>query len=96
MEKLILTFECHEGKGQELLTILKSALQTTRSQKGCISVQAYTDSSNPNRIILLQEWEDKDSQISYMKWRSDTGQQDVLGTILLRPIIECWLAPAEV
>jgi quinol monooxygenase YgiN len=91
MDKLILTFECNVGMGSELLKILKSALPTTRAQAGCISVVAYTDSSSPDRIILLQEWDNKEFQVEYMKWRTDTGQQGVLGNILARPIIECWL-----
>jgi quinol monooxygenase YgiN len=93
MDKLILTFECNVGKGAELLKILESALPTTRAQMGCISVLAYTDSSDPDRIILLQEWENKEFQVAYMKWRTDTGQQGVLDNILTSPIIECWLHP---
>ena len=91
METLILTFPCRPGHGKDLLEAFKTALTDTRAYPGCISVATYTSATNPDDIVLIEEWDTKDSQIKYMQWRSDTGMSEQLGPLLAGPLKEEWL-----
>ncbi|CAN2187574.1 COG1359 Uncharacterized conserved protein [Candidatus Nanopelagicaceae bacterium] len=93
METLILTFPCKPGAGAGLLEELKTALIDTRAFKGCLSVLTYTSSSNPDEIILIEEWDEKASQVAYMQWRAETGMREHLAPILAGPLKEEWLSP---
>ena len=91
METLILTFPCKPGRGKDLLEAFKTALTDTRAYPGCLSVATYTSATNPDDIVLIEEWDTRDSQIKYMQWRSDTGMSEQLGPLLAGPLKEEWL-----
>ena len=96
MDTLILTFPCKPGSGQVLLEAFKTALADTRAFKGCISVSTYTSATNPDDIVLIEEWDNKASQANYMQWRTDTGMPEQLGPLLAGPRKEEWLAPRAI
>ena len=91
METLILTFPCKPGLGKDLLETFKTALTDTRAFAGCLSVATYTSATNPDDIVLIEEWDSRASQITYMKWRADTGMSEQLGPLLAGPLKEEWL-----
>lgn len=95
MDTLILTFPCKQGAGVELLKALKIALVETRAFKGCISVATYTSATNPDDIVLIEEWDKKESQVAYMRWRAETGMSEKLGPLLSGPLREEWLDKHE-
>jgi quinol monooxygenase YgiN len=96
MDTLILTFPCKPGSGQVLLGAFKTALTETRAFKGCISVTTYTSATNPDDIVLVEEWDNKTSQANYMQWRTDTGMPEQLGPLLAGPLQEEWLVPQSI
>ena len=96
METLILTFPCKPGSGHVLLEAFKTALVDTRAYTGCISVTTYTSATNPDDIILIEEWENKAAQASYMQWRTETGMPEQLGPLLAGPLNEEWLVPHSI
>ncbi len=96
MDTLILTFPCKPGAGAGLLEELKTALIDTRAFKGCISVTTYTSASNPDDIILIEEWDQKSSQVAYMQWRAETGIRELLAPILAGPLKEEWLLKHDI
>ena len=91
MDTLILTFPCKPGLGKDLLEALKTALVETRAYKGCLTVATYTSVTNPDDIVLIEEWDSKASQVAYMKWRAETGMPEQLGPLLAGPLKEDWL-----
>ena len=96
MDTLILTFPCKPGLGQVLLEAFKTALVDTRAYEGCISVATYTSATNPDDIVLIEVWENKAAQASYMQWRTDTGMPEQLGPLLAGPLKEEWLVPQSI
>jgi quinol monooxygenase YgiN len=91
MDTLILTVPCKPGLGNDLLEALKTALVETRAYKGCISVTTYSSATNPDDIVLIEEWDNKVSQVAYMQWRTETGMPEQLGPLLAGPLKEEWL-----
>ena len=49
---VIVEFTCPEGVGEAFLPGLIDLLVDTRAFEGCESVETYTDSDNPDRILL--------------------------------------------
>ncbi len=50
-------FPCQEGKGADLLGILNEILGDTRAFDGCESIEVYTNSDNPDTVILWEKFE---------------------------------------
>ena len=96
MDTLILTFPCKPGSGQVLLEAFKTALIDTRAYKGCISVATYSSATNPDDIVLIEEWDNKNSQVRYMQWRAETGMSEQLQPLLAGPLKEEWLDRHEI
>ena len=96
MDTLILTFPCKPGAGKDLLAAFSTALADTRAFKGCLSVATYTSATNPDDIVLIEEWDSKASQITYMQWRADTGMSQQLAPLLAGPLKEEWLVSQDI
>jgi len=96
MDTLIFTFPCKPGAGAGLLEELKNALIDTRAYIGCLSVATYTSASNPDDIILIEEWDHKSSQVAYMQWRAETGMVELLAPMLAGSLKEEWLLKHDI
>ena len=77
-------FPCQAGKGVELLAILRSeqGLTATRVFEGCESIEAYTDTDNPDNIVLWEKFATRADHETYLAWRVETGLLDALASIL--------------
>ncbi|MBC8365285.1 MAG: antibiotic biosynthesis monooxygenase [Actinobacteria bacterium] len=75
-------FPCQEGKGADLLAILNEALVDTRAFEGCESIEAYTDSDNPDQVVLWEKFATRANHEAYLAWRIETGMLEMLGPIL--------------
>jgi quinol monooxygenase YgiN len=45
-------------------------LPDTRAFKGCRSVNCYRNNDDPNKIILIEEWDSKADYEKYLAWRA--------------------------
>jgi quinol monooxygenase YgiN len=79
---VLLEFQCKEGKGPEFLQTLLGALPDTRAREGCELVETYTDSENPDVIVLWEKWTARANQESYLAWRIETGFVDAIGPFM--------------
>ena len=52
---------------------MKEALPDTRAYEGCISVEAFRRTDDPNKWVLVEEWETQGHHERYMQWRTETG-----------------------
>ena len=48
-------------KHRDALQTVRSILGWTRAQPGCISMEFYQDTNDPDSMILLEEWKDWNS-----------------------------------
>jgi quinol monooxygenase YgiN len=93
MQKVILVFKCHAGMGAGVLDVFTASLGDTRAFDGCISVETYVDADNPDTITLIEEWESKAQQETYLGWRIENGMIDMLGPVLAEPLEMRYLEP---
>ena len=75
-------FPCQEGKGPELIEILREALPDTRAYEGCESIEVYSDDSNPDTVVLWEKFALKENHQSYLQWRMDTGLPELLAPVM--------------
>ena len=75
-------FPCQEGKGPELIEILREALADTRAFEGCESVEVYSDDRNPDTVVLWEKFAVKENHQAYLQWRMDTGLPELLAPVL--------------
>jgi quinol monooxygenase YgiN len=81
---VILEAGVKEGKKDALIQKLAEYLPETRKYKGCISIR-INSKQNSNDLLFYQEWESIQAYETYLKWRTETGVMDVLGSFLISP-----------
>src|SRR5665213_2507123 len=86
LQTVTLLFPCQPGKGKDLLEILTSALVETRAYDGCVSVETFVDSDQPDTVVLIEKWDSRAHNEKYMTWRIETGLVDMLAPILAAPL----------
>ena len=55
------TFQLLSNSKSEVIDLMKNMVQLCRKEQGCISYEYFEGITDPNQIILLQEWENADS-----------------------------------
>ncbi len=50
----------------EFMVETEPLIKHTRSEKGCISYNLYTDIDDPNQMVMLEFWKDMDSLDAHM------------------------------
>jgi quinol monooxygenase YgiN len=60
-------------------------LKDTRAFPGCRSVNIYQNDEDPNKIILIEEWDSRQHYEKYLAWRNEDGAMDRMGDILTSP-----------
>jgi quinol monooxygenase YgiN len=61
------------------------ALKDTRAFDGCRSVNIYKNDEDPNKILLLEEWDSREHYEKYLAWRNKDGAMDNIGAVLTSP-----------
>ena len=58
-----------ENRGSELIGLLRSLIEPTRVETGCISCGLYKDLHDPNSIIWVEEWNTQDDLERHLRSR---------------------------
>jgi len=51
------TFQLHADKKHEALSLMKNMVRLCRQENGCLSYEYFEGVTDPNQVVLLQEWE---------------------------------------
>ena len=92
---VIVEFTCPEGVGEAFLPGLLDLLVDTRAFEGCESVETYTDSDNPDRILLWEKWATREHQEAYLAWRTETGMMEMNASMMAEPLRFMHLEPQD-
>ena len=52
---------------EEALRLAREMTEATQAERGCISYDFYVGLSDPNTLMLFQEWEDMDSLMEHFR-----------------------------
>lgn len=70
---VLLEIKAKAGTGGALVGVFKDILPDTRAYEGCISVDVLQNSDDPDTLVLVEVWEQKQNHEKYMGWRTETG-----------------------
>ena len=51
------TFQLHPETREEALGLMKNMVRLCRQEHGCLSYEYFEGITDPNQVVLLQEWE---------------------------------------
>lgn len=61
---------------------------------GVVSVQAFRDEADANKILFLDVFSRREAVDEYFKWRTDNGDMEMLSKMLVAPpSVSIWGAP---
>ena len=78
-------FTCKVGLGKQTLEDLREMLPSTRARDGFIDLAAHVNQDNPDRIFLVEHWENRAAHEAYLAWRLETGDHEKMGETLAGP-----------
>lgn len=78
-------FPCHEGKGPELLEIFRAGVPATREFPGNEGVEVLSDADDPDTLIHLQTWADRESREAYLAHLDEAGLTGTIGALMTGP-----------
>lgn len=74
-------FPLHPDKAFDFSNLMKNALTETLSYPGCLGIETYL-SEDSSCMLAIENWESKNHQENYFKWRIDTGLIEAIGPFL--------------
>lgn len=87
MKQAMIKMEFSPDKVDEALQILRSIVERTRAEPGCVSCSVYQDSERENQIIFAQEWKSEENLQRHL--RSEEYRKVLL-------VMEMALEPPEI
>jgi quinol monooxygenase YgiN len=64
---------------------MKDTLVDTRAFEGCEGISVIENQDNPTQVLLLERWETREHYEAYLKWRTDRGDMDGIGSVSTEP-----------
>lgn len=64
---------------------MPATLVETRAFPGYIDVKMYRSADDPNRLIMIEEWESREAYRRYVDWRRGSGAMDGFDALLTAP-----------
>jgi quinol monooxygenase YgiN len=71
--KTTLALTLNPEMADDFCATFAAMVPATRKLKGCHSVSGYRNLDEPNRFILIGEWESKADYEAYLAWRRENG-----------------------
>ena len=82
---VVLEIRAAEGRGDDLVALLRDTLPDTRARQGCEGVTVHRDVDEPDAIVLIERWATREDDTAYREWRAGEGATPGLGALLAGP-----------
>lgn len=68
MFDIYVVYNCYEGKGKEFVKSVTDAgiADAIRNEDGCIKYDYYLNYDNPDKVLLIEQWETPEHQKVHM------------------------------
>ncbi|MEX2468170.1 MAG: putative quinol monooxygenase [Pseudohongiellaceae bacterium] len=80
------TFQLHPESRDEALGLMKNMVRLCRQEHGCLGYEYFAGITNPNQVVLLQEWENADSLEEHYQTAHMEDFLNKLGQFLSSPV----------
>lgn len=82
---VLLEGQVQAGKIGEMKLSLKQIFPSMRSYDGSQGLDAYFNMNNQGNTVILEQRESCGHHEKYLKWRTESGIMDKLGSMLVEP-----------
>ena len=83
--KAIVNFQTKPGQGDALAHGLVKALEFTRTQPGCNSVDLYRNEDDADSVYLWEDWDSSRQHKDYVNMIMESGKNADLMELLAKP-----------
>lgn len=90
-EKMILQLPLQPDKRAGFVAMMNQSLAQTRAYDGCISAVVWVPENSDSLVWVYEEWESRQHQRAYFKWRAETGMMEKLGPLMAGKPEIIWL-----
>ena len=80
--QVILEIRVKDGCYDQARDFFREMLPDTRSYDGCITIHMVRDQDDPQRLMVVEQWETREKYDAYFAWRGERGDLDALGAML--------------
>lgn len=80
------TFHLRPETKDDAIRLMKDMVQLSRKEEGCLSYEYFEGITDPNQVILLQEWESPDSLEGHYQTEHMEEFLGNLGKFLTSPV----------
>ena len=92
---VIATLQAKPGSRDALLAGVKSAIEATRKEDGCISYDLCASATDPNQLVFVERWSTREALTAHSKMPHLKSWRDLSGPLLVSRKIEI-IAPENV
>lgn len=90
-----LSLELKPELADRFLATFAESVPATREHEGCRQVVGYRDMDEPNRFVLIGEWDSREHYERYLAWRAgqsdaSSGGNDQVDPMLNPPKVRFW------
>ncbi len=78
----VVILSTHEDNSESFKEIMKNSKQKLLASDGCISVQMFQDSDDPNTFVLIEEWESQEKHRAYFGELIKSGEWEKMSSHL--------------
>ncbi|ARF55448.1 putative quinol monooxygenase [Streptomyces gilvosporeus] len=85
---LVVVAECLAADGQEdrLRTALEAMIEPSLEEPGCLAYRPYADPNDPARMVIVEEWTDRQALAEHFATPHFGHVRQVLERVLAEPI----------
>ena len=77
-----LEIRAKDGKGDEMIDVLRGTLGDTRARQGCEFVTVHRDTADPDVVLLVERWATLEDDQAYRAWRAGDGAVPAMGPLV--------------
>lgn len=64
---VVATFRVHPGRGEEAVAAFSPTIEATHGEEGCIAYALHRDVNDPDVLILVERWTDREALDSHLQ-----------------------------
>lgn len=78
------------GRADEFCKVLPRVLTDTAGSAGFRNLRAVRHGSEPDRVLLVQTWDDETAYRKYIEWRTQRGDVGLVDQMVIHTRTEVW------
>ena len=80
------------GHADGFCELIPTLLRDTAKFEGFRSIRVVRNGANPDRVMLIEEWDSEDHYKKYIAWRTERGDMDRTADLLVDGRTDMWPA----